>query len=140
MAAPIRPMNIIEKIIAHHAIGLSRPSVAPGEAVCVRVDWTMANELTLVGINDMYTKIGRPGVANKERVVRCGTAPRAPPPSPPPPAVPAAGPPPTPRAAPSPRPPITAPAAPSPVARGGPHRGPPQLPRAQALRADQAGG
>ena len=28
----------------------------------------MANELTLVGINDMYTKIGRPGVANKERV------------------------------------------------------------------------
>jgi hypothetical protein len=44
----------------------------------VRVDWTMANELTLVGINDMYTKIGRPGVANKERVVRppprCGWA------------------------------------------------------------------
>jgi hypothetical protein len=63
-------MNIIEKIIAHHAIGLSSPYVKPGEAVCVRVDWTMANELTLVGINDMYTKIGRPGVANKERVVR----------------------------------------------------------------------
>ncbi len=40
----------------------------PGEAVCVKVDWTMANELTLVGINDMYTKIGRPGVSNKERV------------------------------------------------------------------------
>ena len=103
MAAP-RPMNIVEKIIAHHALGLTRcvtaakpsglplardfcahlltpispppspsfivrrPWVAPGEAVCVRVDWTMANELTLVGINDMYTKIGRPGVANKERV------------------------------------------------------------------------
>ena len=65
-----RAMNIIEKIIAHHAIGLSSPYVKPGEAVCVRVDWTMANELTLVGINDMYTKIGRPGVANKERVVR----------------------------------------------------------------------
>jgi hypothetical protein len=44
------------------------PWVAPGEAVCVKVDWTMANELTLVGINDMYTKIGRPGVANKDRV------------------------------------------------------------------------
>jgi homoaconitate hydratase len=42
--------------------------VTPGEAVCVAVDWTMANELTLVGISDMYTKIGRPGVANKERV------------------------------------------------------------------------
>lgn len=63
-----RPMNIVEKIITHHALGLSRPWVSPGEAVCVRVDWTMANELTLVGINDMYTKIGRPGVANKERV------------------------------------------------------------------------
>jgi len=44
------------------------PWVQPGEAVCVKVDWTMANELTLVGINDMYTKIGRPGVAQKERV------------------------------------------------------------------------
>lgn len=66
--------NLIEKIIAHHAIGLSSPYVKPGEAVCVRVDWTMANELTLVGINDMYTKIGRPGVANKERVVRIGGA------------------------------------------------------------------
>ena len=38
------------------------------QAVCVRVDWTMANELTLVGISDMWTKIGRPPVANKERV------------------------------------------------------------------------
>ena len=28
----------------------------------------MANELTLVGMSDMYTKIGRPGVADKERV------------------------------------------------------------------------
>ena len=28
----------------------------------------MANELTLVGISDMWTKIGRPPVANKERV------------------------------------------------------------------------
>ena len=61
-------MNIIEKIITHHALGLKKASVAPGEAVCVKVSWTMANEVTLVGINDMYTKIGRPGVANKDRV------------------------------------------------------------------------
>lgn len=130
-----RAMNIIEKIIAHHAIGLSSPYVKPGEAVCVRVDWTMANELTLVGINDMYTKIGRPGVANKERVVRfsfsilllCSSClhPLSParlsatlllyqlPPYLPP---------------------------PIPVARRGPHRGPPQLPRAQTRRADQTGG
>ena len=96
----VRPMNIIEKIICHHAQGLSVPSVAPGDAVCVAVDWSMvrnraqatqprdppprspprsyppsshphylqANELTLVGINDMYTKIGRPPLANKARV------------------------------------------------------------------------
>ena len=34
----------------------------------MRVDWTMANELTLVGINDMYGKIGRPPLPNKDRV------------------------------------------------------------------------
>ena len=61
-AAAPRPMNIIEKIIAHHGVGLTRAWVAPGEAVCVRVDWTMANELTLVGISDMWTKIGRRGL------------------------------------------------------------------------------
>ena len=61
-------MNLIEKIIAHHGVGLTKPTVKPGEAVCVRVDWTMANELTLVGINDMWTKIGRPPVFDKERV------------------------------------------------------------------------
>lgn len=34
--------NIIEKIIAHHAQGLAQPWVAPGDAVCVKVDWTSA--------------------------------------------------------------------------------------------------
>ena len=63
-----RPLNLIEKIILHHSVGLSRPTLAPGEAVCVRVDWTMANELTLVGITDMWSKIGRPPVFDKERV------------------------------------------------------------------------
>ena len=41
------------------ALGLKKPSVAPGEAVCVRVDWTMANELTLVGINDSACPLPR---------------------------------------------------------------------------------
>ena len=69
MAAPAaRPLNIIEKIIVHHALGLTAPTVSPGDAVCVKVSWTMANEVTLVGINDMYTMIGRPPIANKERV------------------------------------------------------------------------
>ena len=64
---PLRPMNIIEKIIAHHAIGLTRPEVAPLQAVAVKVSWSMLNELTLVGINQMYEKIGRPGLAQPER-------------------------------------------------------------------------
>ena len=34
----------------------------------VRAAAAVANELTLVGMSDMYTKIGRPGVADKERV------------------------------------------------------------------------
>ena len=76
-AAPAsRPMNIVEKIIAHHGVGLTRAFVAPGEAVCVRVDWTMANELTLVGISDMWTKIGRREQRGSGRASRraCGRA------------------------------------------------------------------
>ena len=39
---PRLPQNIIEKIITHHAQGLTQPWVAPGDAVCVKVDWTSA--------------------------------------------------------------------------------------------------
>lgn len=60
------PHRSIEKIIAHHGVGLTRPFVAPGEAVCVRVDWTMANELTLVGITDSEFR-SRPATATDPR-------------------------------------------------------------------------
>ena len=69
-------MNIVEKIIAHHGVGLTRAWVTPGEAVCVRVSWTMANELTLVGLSDMWTKIGRREQRGSSRASRraCGRA------------------------------------------------------------------
>ena len=71
------PHRSIEKIIAHHGVGLTRPFVAPGEAVCVRVDWTMANELTLVGITDSEFR-SRPATATDPR--RARRSPHAPPP------------------------------------------------------------
>jgi hypothetical protein len=45
-----RPMTLCEKIIAHHCVDLSTPGhVRPGDVVCVRVDWTLASELTWKG-------------------------------------------------------------------------------------------
>ena len=32
-----RPMTLSEKILCHNAIGLTKPEVAPGQMVCVKV-------------------------------------------------------------------------------------------------------
>lgn len=50
------PVSFAEKAFAHATVFFHRRTHA------------VANELTLVGMSDMYSKIGRPGVADKERV------------------------------------------------------------------------
>ncbi|KAJ2159779.1 hypothetical protein GGF46_002774 [Coemansia sp. RSA 552] len=63
-----RGMTLCEKIIAHHAIGLTAPGdVKPGEMVCVGVDWTIASELTWKGMDKTYNAMGRPGVNRNDR-------------------------------------------------------------------------
>ncbi|KAJ2610927.1 hypothetical protein H4S08_003401 [Coemansia sp. RSA 1365] len=63
-----RGMTLCEKIIAHHAIGLTAPGdVKPGDMVCVGVDWTIASELTWKGMDKTYNAMGRPGVNRNDR-------------------------------------------------------------------------
>ncbi|KAJ2780982.1 hypothetical protein H4R18_003132 [Coemansia javaensis] len=63
-----RGMTLCEKIIAHHAIGLTAPGdVRPGDMVCVGVDWTIASELTWKGMDKTYNEMGRPGVNRNDR-------------------------------------------------------------------------
>ncbi|KAJ2632554.1 hypothetical protein H4R22_001158 [Coemansia sp. RSA 1290] len=63
-----RGMTLCEKIIAHHAIGLTAPGdVRPGDMVCVSVDWTIASELTWKGMDKTYSAMGRPGVNRNDR-------------------------------------------------------------------------
>ncbi|KAJ1736912.1 hypothetical protein LPJ72_000962 [Coemansia sp. Benny D160-2] len=63
-----RGMTLCEKIIAHHAIGLTAPGdVRPGDMVCVSVDWTIASELTWKGMDKTYNAMGRPGVNRNDR-------------------------------------------------------------------------
>ncbi|KAJ1659603.1 hypothetical protein IWQ61_001352 [Dispira simplex] len=63
-----RGMTICEKILAHHAIALPAPGhVTPGDMVCVSVDWTIASELTWVGMNKTYELMGRPSVDRNDR-------------------------------------------------------------------------
>src|SRR5882762_7202088 len=46
-ATPPRPMNIAEKVLAAHVVGARGPvSLAPGDAVCVRVDGGYSHEFT----------------------------------------------------------------------------------------------
>jgi 3-isopropylmalate dehydratase small subunit len=61
------PMTLTQKILAHHALGLTRPYVAAGDAVRVRVDWTIASELAWNGMDSTYTLLGRPAIANPDR-------------------------------------------------------------------------
>ncbi|KAJ1914018.1 hypothetical protein H4219_004964 [Mycoemilia scoparia] len=63
-----RPMTLCEKIICHNAIGLAAPgNVAPGDMVCVSVDWTIASELTWKGMEKTYNELKRPGVNRNDR-------------------------------------------------------------------------
>jgi homoaconitate hydratase len=61
------PMNVIEKILCHHAVGLSQPFVKVGDVICVKADWTLASELTFQGMDTMYSSIGRPKIHRPDR-------------------------------------------------------------------------
>lgn len=63
-----RPMTLCEKIICNSAVGLPAPyDVKPGDMVCVKVDWTIASELTWKGMEKTYDAMGRPGVNRNDR-------------------------------------------------------------------------
>jgi 3-isopropylmalate dehydratase small subunit len=62
-----QPMTLTQKILAHHAIGLTRPWVQAGDMLLIRVDWTIASELAWNGMDRTYTLLGRPALANPDR-------------------------------------------------------------------------
>jgi homoaconitate hydratase len=63
----IPPMNVIEKILCHHAVGLQQPFVTVGDVVCVQADWTIASELTFQAMDVMHKSIGRPKLHRPDR-------------------------------------------------------------------------
>lgn len=60
-------MNVIEKILCHHAVGLTHPFVECGQVICVKADWTLSSELTFQGMETMYASIGRPPIHRPDR-------------------------------------------------------------------------
>lgn len=60
-------MNVIEKILCHHAVGLSEPFVRVGDVLCVKADWTIASELTFQAMDTMHAAIGRPPLHRPDR-------------------------------------------------------------------------
>ncbi|KAJ5429265.1 Aconitase/3-isopropylmalate dehydratase large subunit alpha/beta/alpha subdomain 1/3 [Penicillium cf. griseofulvum] len=63
-----RPMGIIEKILTHAAVGLSKPEVQPGEIICVKVDWTLTSEILWAGMEKTYEQMGRPRLHRNDRM------------------------------------------------------------------------
>jgi aconitate hydratase/homoaconitate hydratase len=60
-------MTLTQKILCHHAVGLTRPGVRTGDTIRIRVDWTIASELAWNGMNATYEKLGRPPIHDEER-------------------------------------------------------------------------
>ncbi|MCC6738323.1 MAG: 3-isopropylmalate dehydratase [Planctomycetia bacterium] len=60
-------MTLTQKILAAHAIGLTRPYVRTGDILQVKVDWTIASELAWNGMDRTYELLGRPPVHDKDR-------------------------------------------------------------------------
>lgn len=63
-----RPMNLIEKIMTHAAVGLQKANVQPGEMVCVKIDWTITSELLWAGMEKTYDRMGRPRPYRNDRL------------------------------------------------------------------------
>ncbi|MGQ0507691.1 MAG: aconitase family protein, partial [Myxococcaceae bacterium] len=62
-----KPMTLTQKILAHHAQGLTRPWVQAGDILQIRVDWTIASELAWNGMDRTYQALGRPKLHDRER-------------------------------------------------------------------------
>lgn len=61
------PMTLTQKIIYAHAIAPPRRGLRAGDLVRVRVDWTIASELAWNGMDQTYSALGRPGLADRDR-------------------------------------------------------------------------
>lgn len=62
---PRRPMTLPEKILAQHAIGQNQ--VHPGDMICVKVQWTLACEITWKSMDKTYQDMGRPQIWKNDR-------------------------------------------------------------------------
>jgi aconitate hydratase/homoaconitate hydratase len=60
-------MTLTQKILASHAIGLTRPWVQASDMLQIRVDWTIASELAWNGMDRTYTLLGRPQIHDPKR-------------------------------------------------------------------------
>src|SRR6478672_7505508 len=65
--ATSHPMTLTQKILASHAIGLTRPWIQAGDMLQMRVDWTIASELAWNGMDRTYQMLGRPKVHDNEK-------------------------------------------------------------------------
>lgn len=64
---PIRPMNVIEKILTNSAVGLTTPHVSPGQMICVGVEWVLTSELLWAGMEKTYNQMKRPRPHRNDR-------------------------------------------------------------------------
>ncbi|MFZ5470665.1 MAG: aconitase family protein [Myxococcota bacterium] len=62
-----QPMTLTQKVLAHHAVGLTRPWVQAGDILQIRVDWTIASELAWNGMERTYQALGRPKIHDAGR-------------------------------------------------------------------------
>eukprot|EP00834_Sanchytrium_tribonematis_P000674 NODE_13_length_54415_cov_0.522424.p8 type:complete len:490 gc:universal NODE_13_length_54415_cov_0.522424:26657-28126(+) len=60
-----RPLNLTEKILLQHAIG--EVNITPGEIINIKVDWTLASELTWKGMEKTYNVMKRPPIHRSDR-------------------------------------------------------------------------
>jgi 3-isopropylmalate dehydrogenase len=60
-------LNVVEKILLQHLSGGSREDIKVGETICVKVDWTLASELTWKGMEKTYNEMGRPAIWRNDR-------------------------------------------------------------------------
>ncbi|KAJ4255972.1 hypothetical protein NW762_009046 [Fusarium torreyae] len=63
-----KPMGMIEKILTHAGIGLTKPHVETGDMICVKVDWTLTSELLWGGMEKTYDQMGRPRPFRNDRL------------------------------------------------------------------------
>eukprot|EP00835_Amoeboradix_gromovi_P004141 NODE_306_length_11344_cov_0.675767.p1 type:complete len:1045 gc:universal NODE_306_length_11344_cov_0.675767:9140-6006(-) len=60
-----KPMNLTYKILLDHAIG--NVDIKPGQVINVRVDWTLASELTWKGMEKTFDVMKRPPIHRNDR-------------------------------------------------------------------------